>query len=191
MNHTNKEFVAECEPHFFDALSVAAEYARRVQDSIKELVEGRKSDLADALGLSPDELSLVDYWHPGRFQDVDPEDSIWIGLKLRGPSSLQIGFSRYWEAEENGVGVWILTRPRASMDALAKALQSEDGSPSQRKDKNYSDSLESDGYYLYRTLSRDENINFEQPFEDLIESYIRLLSSIGGVRNFLNTQPLP
>jgi len=176
----------DCEPFFLDGAQVVAEFARRNQTLVRKAVELRLDPLAEALGFAKDDLVLLDYWEPNRFQKVNPTDGISMGVKLKVSDYFEAAVYRYWEVEEKETGIAVYTwiKGRAELDQFSKEIEDADAFP-EPEDSWYSVRNSIGTYFICRILGTTEFAELDLRIEEVVSYYIRLLAKVRGVKRFL------
>jgi hypothetical protein len=179
-------FLVDCEPYFLDGAQVIAEIARRNQALVRKVVERHWDPLVEALGFPEDDLVLLDYWEPNKFQKVNPTDGISLGVKLKVSDCFEAGIYRYWvvEEKETGIAAYTWIKGREKLEQLSKKIDDADAFP-EPDDSWYSDTNSLGTYSIYRVFEEAETGELDIRLEELITYYIRLIAKVGGVKKFL------
>lgn len=178
-----KKFLQEGLYAYAPALAALSEFRRQIRSRMQTVLDGFETQFA-GLGLSVADLKPAGV----KLDDQDlGENGSWIGLRKSHGAALYTGYYVQWDLEEPKdiqvwVGTWIYAGSRADRDRLFGALQKKrsplskmdleqnlDGSP------DLSFYCDSDLFYC-----------FDEAFRTLIEQWVGLLTSVGGIKPFLS-----
>jgi hypothetical protein len=179
-------FLVDCESYFLDGAQVIAEFSRRNQALIRKVVERHWDALVEALGFPTDDLGLLDYWEPNKFQKLNPTDAISLGVKLRVTDCFEAAIYRYWAVEdkETGIAAYTWIKGRAKLDDLSQKIDITGAFP-EPNDHWESFTSGTGTYFLSRKLDAFEIGELDIRLEELVTCYISLIEKVGGVKKFL------
>ena len=180
-------FLFECEPYFLDGALTVARFAQQTQEIIRHTVEGRWELIVEALGFTKNEVDLLDYWYPDKFQKAKPMDEIYVGVKLKLSDRFEGAIYRYWivEQRETGFGVDTWIKGRTKQHQLSSKIDDlPDLPPGPEEAWNFYTSRYGT-YFITRSLN---DADFREPrlrLEELISYYITVMRKAGGVKHLL------
>jgi hypothetical protein len=181
------QLLIDCEPYFLDGVITIAEIVRRTQRTVSDAVERHRSALVKAMGFLEDDISVVDYFSPDKLQKAIPEQSVFVGVKLKASAVAETALFRYWGSGTDGAGIgaYIWIKGRQNMDRLATAINDLPDEPEPKQSWSYETG--SDGsYWIFRVLGASEIPEINARLSELITFCIQWLTAVGGARHFLN-----
>ena len=144
--------------------------------------------LVEALEFPEEDITLLDYWNPDKFQKVKPTDGIRIGVRLKVSDLFEAGIYRYWEVEDEkatGIDSYTWIKGRTKLDQLSKAIDDLPDAPPEPEDSWEFCNGTNGTYFISRVLGDADISQLDLRLDELITYYIRLLTNIGGVQKYL------
>jgi hypothetical protein len=176
--------LADCEPYFLDGVLTIARFAQRTQQLVRKTVDRHWDSLVEALGFQEDEISLLDYWDPDKFQKVLPNDGACIGVKFKVSNLVEGGFYRYWEVEEKSTGIeaYLWIKVRSKLDQLGKEIDGVPDEPPGPRDSwdFYTSNIGT--YFMRHELGESEIGELDLRLDELVAYYISVMTKVGGVK---------
>jgi hypothetical protein len=172
----NSELLREGCKSYHSALFAVMQFRRQVQDTIREVVEKRKGELAAALKLDVSQMDLADYASPANYRQGFDGSEASIGLSMPGNVwSAKWGlYFHLWvgEAEPSCFCalVW-LKQPGHALEKLASVWP-----------KIESDEEEA---WLYEYLPASGPVDLAAIVNRVLDRWIALWKKAGGLAQFL------